>query len=130
MDSCASGKPKILVMKYTGKDCSFSNNPQSWKHRCHGDPLFTDPVFILATDKKRKRTWFKGLVALDGLFDIAAANAGRTKLASDTLVKIYTDDPDEGGVLLQRIKFHTSCSKPLNVGDVFGSLELVTFTAE
>ena len=30
----------------------------------------------------------------------------------------------EGGVLLETVQFHTSCSQPLAVGDEFGSLVL------
>jgi hypothetical protein len=37
---------------------------------------------------------------------------------------------DEQGQTLQTVKFHTSCSQPLNVGDQFGSLLLDDFVAE
>ena len=32
-----------------------------------------------------------------------------------------------GGVLVQKIQYHTSCSQPLRVGDQFGSLHLDGF---
>jgi hypothetical protein len=31
--------------------------------------------------------------------------------------------------VLQRIEFHTSCSQPLELGDQYGGIQLVGFTA-
>ena len=62
---------------------------------------------------------FEGSVALDDFFAIDATNAGKEKLDANTWVLIYAS---QGGDLLQTINFHTSCSQPLAVGDVFGSV--------
>ena len=132
--TCDAGKPKILEMKYTGKDCSASSNAQDpGKLSCDGDPAFASLVHIVATDKenpddKKAKLWFEGNVVLDTTFDIDAANDGASKLKANTWVLIYSG-PGRSG-LLQAVKFHTSCSQPLNLGDVFGSLELVGFTPE
>ncbi len=37
---------------------------------------------------------------------------------------------DLAGNLLQAVKFHTSCSQPLNVGDQFGALQLLDLETE
>ena len=133
VDSCASGKPQVLGMRYTGDDCSASNNPQGGKHKCEGDPDDASPVFIRASDKPnpndpRAKVWFEGTVNIDDLFEIDATVLGQSRLKSDTCVHIFASDLKVN--LLQMVKFHTSCSKPLNVGDQFGSLVLETFVAE
>ena len=51
---------------------------------------------------------------------------GKTRLAANTYVFIY----DMEGNLLQTVKFHTSCSQPLFIGDQFGSLNMVGFRSE
>ncbi len=131
-DLCDLGKPCLLTMEYTGEDCDETTNYQEGKVRCEGDPMFTDPVFIRATDKSSPydtsgKIWFSGVVALNGMFDIEAANGGEDKLKSDTYVYIFTAD---GNTLLQSVKFHTSCSKELHLDDQFGSLILRGFIPE
>lgn len=88
-------------------------------------------MHIIATDKAnpndpKAKVWFNGTVGLNDTFDIDAMNAGETLLKADTYVKIFALN----GTLLQDIKFHTSCSQPLNVGDQFGSLKLEKFIPE
>ena len=70
--------------------------------------------------------WFDGPVALNGTFEIRAAAATRTRLENDTWLHIFSST----GTLLQTVKFHTSCSQPLMVGDQFGAARLQTFVAE
>ena len=41
---------------------------------------------------------------------------------SNIMVKIY----NASGTLIQTVKFHTSCSQLIAVGDEFGSLEIVS----
>ncbi len=124
---CEDGlKPQSLNMKYTGDDCSATSNTQEGKVRCDGDPAGFGPVFIVAASKdnlddSKTKIWFSGLVGVDDEFVIDATKAGKTKLDADTRVFIFDS---EGGTLLQFIKFHTSCSKDLNIGDQFGSLVL------
>lgn len=124
---CEDGlKPQSLNMKYTGDDCSATSNTQEGKVRCDGDPAGFGPVFIVAASKdnladSKTKIWFSGSVEVDDEFVIDAIAAGKTKLDADTRVFIFDS---EGGTLLQFIKFHTSCSKDLNIGDQFGSLVL------
>ena len=126
------GKPRVLRMEYTGDgDDATSNSQDDGKVVVTGDPNDGDPVRIVATDKsnpndEKAKIWFDGTVSLDETFDIDATNAGKTRLASNTYVFIY----DMAGPLLQTVKFHTSCSQPLFIGDQFGSLNLVDFLSE
>jgi len=132
---CDRGKPQVLTMKYTGQDCSASSHSQGLdKVTCSGDPGSADPVWIIACDKKniadlgndKTKIWFAGPVNLNDTFDIDAAAEGQSKLKAETVVFIFDID----GNLLQSVRFHTSCSQPLNVGNQFGSLLLVEFVAE
>ena len=43
-------------------------------------------------------------------------------------VSTSTFDILQGGNIIQHLEIHTSCSKPLNLGDDFGSLRVVGFT--
>jgi len=124
-DDCSAGKPKALGMRYTGEDCDASSHGQpSDKATCDGDPAFATPVHIVSF--KGSDVFFDGLVELNGTFTIDAENADENKLPSATFVNIF----DMQGNLLQELEFHTSCSKPLAVGNQFGSLVLEVFTPE
>ena len=125
IEPCEDGeKPKVLIMRYTGEGSDASNHSQDAKKvSCSGDPNFASPVRIIATEKKDindGKVWFDGTVELNDTFKIDAMNGGKDHLKSETHVKIF----DLNGNLLQSIKFHTSCSQPLNIGDQFGSLKL------
>lgn len=130
---CVGGaKPSILTMSYTGAGCgatAHSQNPD--KVSCEGDAAGAAIVRIRASNKEdpdasNARVWFDDLVVINETFDIAAANADRTNLGSNTYVHIF----DLGDTLLETIKFHTSCSQPLNLDDRFGSLTLAGFISE
>ncbi|MCI0869248.1 MAG: hypothetical protein J4O08_05985, partial [Chloroflexi bacterium] len=132
-DACdIVGKPAILTMMYTGDDNPTSHTQDPSKAVITGSTLNTDPVHIVATNKSdpnnsKAKIWFEGDVALGGTFDIDANAIGRNRLSSNTYVLVYNAD---GSVLLQSIKFHTSCSQPLNLGDQFGSALLVGLVGE
>jgi hypothetical protein len=116
-------------MQYTGLSCAATSHSQDpTKVKCNGDPALATPVRILVQSNakpgsSKAKKWFDGLVTRNSTFTIDAANAGATRLNADTYVFIYS----QSGVLLQTIKFHTSCSQPLNQDDQFGSLKLVGF---
>ena len=122
---CTGDKPKVLTMIYTGADCSATDHDQDpSKVSCSGDPAFSTPVQIVAFNGSN--VYFDGIVELGGSFDIDAANAGQDKLKSETFVDIF----DLSGALLQVVKFHTSCSQPLSLGNQFGSLVLEGFMSQ
>jgi len=132
---CADGiKPQSLTMRYTGDNCGASNHSQDErKVSCSGDPLGF-PVWIVAGDKKniednKIKIWYRGGPLLPGdTFDIDATSFGESKLKAETVVFIFADGWYSD--LLQTVRFHTSCSQPLNVGDQFGSLVLEGFEPE
>ena len=147
-DQCEKGlKVQLLEMRYTGEDCSASDNDQDPKKTsCEGDPDSESKVFVRASDKensddKKAKVWFEGIVERNHTFDIDATNAGEDYLKSNTWIHIYDpkdgddeDDDDDNDrrhkhgdddrKYLQKVNFHTSCSQPLAVGDQFGSLVL------
>jgi hypothetical protein len=132
-DCCSDGaRPRLLVMQYTGESCDATSTTQDDdKWSCDGDPAFEGEVFVLATDKSDPndtgaRVWFEGDVPLAGGFVIDAAQAGESKLQSNTFVHVFSLTGD----VLQTVKFHTSCSQPLIHGDQFGSLLLVDCRSE
>ncbi len=125
---CADGsKPNELDMLYTGADCASSSTTQDdGKWNCTGETLAAPKVVVFATDDENPdasgaRIYFSGSVLLGDFFTMTAANAGEDKFSSETFVHIF----DLGGDLLQSIEFHTSCSQPLNIGDSFGSVEIL-----
>ncbi|MHC5005626.1 MAG: DUF7467 domain-containing protein [Planctomycetota bacterium] len=128
---CEFGKPVQLVMRYTGDDCSATWHDQDPdKVECDDFGPLPDSVYILANDSDSPDdgdVWFAGTVLLDELFVIDAFNAGEDKLSSNTWVYIYDV---QGGTLLQKVRFHTSCSQPLETGYQFGALLLVDCVGE
>ena len=124
MNVCADGgKPETLTARYTGNSCFATQTLQSSdKWGCSGDPNDEPMVHILAY-KDGGTVYFDGIVSLDETFVIDAANAGQSELSSNTNVDIF----DLNGNLLQQVYFHTSCSQPLFVGDVYGSVEIIDF---
>ncbi len=103
------------------------------KVKVTGDPAFTTPVRILATNKSNPsdpnaKVWFDDIVELGGDFTIDALLAGSVKLSATTHVFVYGAPPNSNaGELLQTIEFHTSCSRELSLADQFGSLVIVGF---
>ena len=118
---CALGKPTALVFEYTGDACSATTNFQEDKFKCEETGALGDLVTIEMTKDADK---------------ISVNITGNE-------VTIFYDDP-EGKNFPSEIKYkmtgstgkthsqslHTSCSKPLNVGDKFGALSLEEFIPE
>ncbi len=128
---CDDGvKIETLTVRYTGEDCSASSTTQDdSKWSCTGDPAFETMVHIIANDDEDPDDgdiWFEGVVALDGLFVIDAGAEDESRLSSETWIHVMSLDGD----LLQQVRFHTSCSQPLNQDDQFGGLLMVDFTPE
>ncbi|GIV30801.1 MAG: hypothetical protein KatS3mg029_0152 [Saprospiraceae bacterium] len=129
-DCCdLGGKPKAITMTYTGQDCSATSHSQDpSKVTCSGDPANAASVVIIASEKQggTGKIWFSGQVNLHESFVIDAANAGEDRLKAET----WVDVKSTSGQLLQRIRFHTSCSQPLATGDQFGSLQVKSIVLE
>jgi hypothetical protein len=129
--SCDTGKPQGLVFEYTGGDCSASTNDQEGKAKCEGPGPGPGAVEVKYSGKGKKHITLtpEGEVVvtgggLDSFVILEASRKGKKgkKLESNTKLEIK-----QGGDVVQKLEIHTSCSKPLNVGDVFGSLTLREF---
>jgi hypothetical protein len=127
--SCTDGKPTELVFEYTGEDCSASNHQQkSRKSECRGDPGGAESVRVVMKKhgghKKLAVTPNDESLHVGDLISIATAK-GKKDLGRDIKLEIR-----QGRKKLQSLKIHTSCSRPLSVGDQFGSLILRKFIAK
>jgi uncharacterized repeat protein (TIGR01451 family) len=127
-DLCdAFGKPAQLTMLYTGdgpEATSHSQDPS--KVSVTGDPNDASPVLIIASEKALAggKIYSSGTVNLGESFVIDATLGGDSSLRADTYVTIYDA---AGTTVLQQIKFHTSCSQPLFLGNQWGAIQLTGF---
>jgi len=132
---CTS-KLEALTLRYLGGSCNDWINRQDKK--CEdsgaGPPGTSEPVQFVVSGTGRDSDRFyldTGPVAVspDGGVDIGdlvtavAGAGGKREFGSTTMVQICNDQ----GQLLETAEIHTSCSKPLNIGDVFGGVEVVGF---
>ena len=129
------GAPEILVMQYTGNDCTASDNDQSPSvFSCtdyDGGPANISPVYVVVSngkkpDKSNYKEWFRGEVPLYGKFEIDAKVTGDWRLTSDVYIMIY-DQANGNLIQKQKVKLHASSSEPLNYADQYGSLKLVDY---
>ncbi|MBE7458649.1 MAG: hypothetical protein HS102_18865 [Planctomycetia bacterium] len=136
---CDNGKPKSLTFLYTGSDCRNpdNNNDQDGEFTCsddwNSDPIPVNPVRIRVTSKRDPfdrygKVWFDGTVYVGQEFTASAANAGQSRLYSDTYITII--DRNNYCKTYQCIHIDTSCCEELRLNDVFGSVKLVAFTTE
>ncbi len=118
----AKQKLTSLTFQYTGGGCDESDNDQDKKAECTTDPedsIVSESVSVRAAgnDKFEKDIYTVDptLVAPDGTFEVSAE-----KFKSNSFVEIV-----DGAGITELNEVHTSCSQPLAVGDVFGSLTIV-----
>ncbi len=125
-DSCANSKPKQLVFEYTGLPCSATTNTQEGRFSCsEPNPLMgTSPIQIVITKDLADVTASPSMQVVTTTSEVTFTASG-AKLKAETQFDIVQD-----GTVMQSLNIHTSCSKPLNVGDQFGSMKLVEFIAE
>ncbi len=120
-------KPAKLTFTYTGDGPEATSHAQDpSKVTVTGDPADAPRVHVKAF--KDSKVWFEGFVDLGGTFTLDVANAGTDKFDSETFIQISTPEASPGDrTLLQSIRFHTSCSQPLQLGDRFGAARLVGY---
>lgn len=123
---CNGSKPKTLVMKYVGGNCSATQTCQAaGKWSCTGNgPNNAATVYITASKNADGSggTYFAGTVNLNSQFTVNSAAGGSSTFPSNTYFNIYSS---QGGTLLQRVQNHTSCSTPLVAGDQLGALVMM-----
>ncbi|MDP6547037.1 MAG: SdrD B-like domain-containing protein, partial [Phycisphaerae bacterium] len=132
----AYGKPVELTMKYTGGGADATDTLQPpGKYAVTDEPGF-EPfeaiVDIIASSASNLscvspgNTFFSGEdIALGDEFVLDVDNAAcLDRFKSNTY--IYIMDADDGD-LLQTVQYHTSCSAPIQLGDVVGGIEVNGF---
>ena len=81
----------------------------------------SDAAKALAGDGKQ---FFRGDVAIDDTFE---SNEDTDSFGSNTFVYFFDS---QSGSLLQSIQYHTSCSQPIQLGDVIGNAILVGYAGD
>jgi hypothetical protein len=115
-----SGKPETIQFRYTGGGCGESDNDQDAKKAvctATGDTVSGTVSVEAAGNEKFEKDIYTVMpmsVAPDGTFEVSFQGK---ELKSNSYLRI-TDG--SGNSELNSV--HTSCSQPLAVGDVFGSL--------
>ena len=126
-----SGKPNQITFQYRGGNCSTAVNsqPRGTKYNCaDSGAIAAGPVRIVISSSATPTTtgFFAGNVNPGATFVVRAGGTGAKSksgsFGSNTYAYIYS-----GGVLVERIQIHTSCSAPLIPGETFGALKLVTY---
>jgi hypothetical protein len=126
------GRITKMTVVYTGLGCDASSNLQNdRKSSCIGDAANSEPVSILVTDKKGRKIWASenGVSVGDEILIDSANAAGKKKkgkkkgkkhLDPHTKIAVFSAN----GEMIHEVVFHTSCSKPINVGDQFGAFRI------
>jgi len=116
-----SEKPKQLVFEYLGGGCAASDNDQGDKSDCrsHGKLSGSIVVHAAGDDDFKKDVYQVKPKMIQKVGDRFTISNFGDKFKSDSFIKLKGDT----GIELN--EFHTSCSRPLAVGDQFGSLKLV-----
>lgn len=128
---CKIDKPQVLVMQYTG-DNVLDHQQDPKKVKVLGADLAgNSPIHIVVTDKdkpfdSKAKIFFDGIVSLGETFGIDASLGGWARLKAHTVVHFF----DLDGNWMRAVKFHTSCSQPLILGDKYGGVQLVGFVGE
>lgn len=121
-----TGKLTAISFRYTAEGCTGTTNTQGGRMTCVGGADGDGPVRILIRDKNYATIVYGDTagVAIGETAAGSAAAAGLREFKSESRVQIMDGD----GAVLEDIIFHSSCSKPLDLGDRFGSLEVVSVT--
>lgn len=132
------GKPTALSFDYE-ESTEISNLQDGKATIVAGTTLDDDDVsWVLVTDKSnpfdsKAKIFFSDVVAVGDEFTAYSADGGESTFKADTYVHFFDDNPFDNlgsNELLQSVKYHTSCSQPINVGDVIGDATLVGYVGE
>merc|ERR1712038_1678352 len=111
-----------MVFKATGGDCEATTQNQEGKFECTDKSHISYPATIVMKSEKRGDEYYRGTV-YEG--DVMEAYNDGDEFDADMTVEIYS-----GSHVKQEMTIHSSCSKKLFVGDVFGGVKLLSFTNE
>jgi hypothetical protein len=116
-----------MVLEYQGQACQVPlPNPQSGEAKCAGDATGATDVGVVYAGKfgyAHKVTPASGINDGDRIRVTSTLQSGGLFPNQKLVIS------DSGGVR-QTVEFHVSCSKPLALGDQFGSFKLVEFTTK
>lgn len=124
-------RPAKFEFQYLGTKCSDSKNEQGEKFTCGNEARRKSDGKILISLPTRSGAYIK-FIGKDGVVYFKNwVRTGKTfrfhnkgnKFPSDMNVEIYSGGDES--FKLQSIRFHSSCSKNLSLGDVFGAVKLV-----
>jgi len=123
LGQACSGKLMHMDLRYVGGDCQRTTNPQDGKLQCEGGDPGSGPASVLVTkDADKIGLSPSGPLALGDVIRIAKHDG--KDLPAETKLEI------SGAGATQSLEIHTSCSKPLTVGDRFGAFLLLGFASE
>ena len=122
---CEGEKPNVLSFVYVPDSCDATSNYQEGKFECSDSGLPSGIGVNIELVKHANKIDVLP-VAPDVLYpgDVVSFTSNEKHLKSELKFDIKED-----GSSVQSLNIHASCSKPLAVGDVFGSLELVEYMA-
>ena len=120
--------PCYIDFEFTGGTCETSSNSQGDYFSCMDNyesetniPFSQNYVVVQSLYHDHYITYFSGFVERGSSFRVGKD----WEYLENTLSFMIYDEKD--GVLLQKLDFDSSCSKPLFTGDVFGSVTAIAF---
>ncbi len=120
------GKIVELVFAYNGAACADPlANPQGGKATCDGDATGSVNVGIIYTGKNPGDFTVSPASMINDGDQVRLTATGADFLKASTKLQIVDSNSVE-----QSLTIHTSCSQPLALGDVFGSLTIIGMTTE
>jgi hypothetical protein len=128
-------KVATLTMQYVGGGCNnMSHSQEAGSVTCqesNGGVGGRNPVYIVVGSQSRLNhpnfeQYFAGSVNVDGEYVIQPPPRRRRDIGANTTIFIFTNSSKT--TLLEKCTFHTSCSQPLFVGDIYGGNMIVDYT--
>lgn len=120
-----------MTFRYNGGGCEQSNNLQPrQKFSCTDSNGGPPPMgssatsYITATPRGGSENYFSGTVAVSDKF-VLNEDRQFDRLAADMTITIFDQ---EGGLALQTVDLHLSCSQPLFLFDKFGASQVTEWT--
>jgi len=112
------GKPRTMTFRYTGGGCSATHHDQDpSKVSCQDLGSLTGPVQVVYTGSNASHFTVTPAGEVIQVGDEVTISTSDDRFPAQSYVEIR-----KGGVAVEKLSFHTSCSQPLHVGDQFGSL--------
>ncbi len=123
-------RPSSFEFQFLGTRCNQTNNRQDGKFKCLSEKKRSNGSAFIS-DSGRKGAYIRFIGKYGKVYfgnwvkkgDTFKFNNKNYKFPSDMTVEIFSGG--DKAFLLQSISLHTSCSKNLYLGDIFGAVRLV-----